>query len=530
MDIGSLHAGESALLRAWQLGDTTDLAESADRTIRAAFIERVLVDTGESRPSGIRAVRLAGAVIDGALDLRGARVEYPLALENCEFTSSLMLQEARLLNLSLRGSQVPGLDLEGIEIDGSLWMDHLVSTAEVMLRGAHIGGSLHLRNAKLINEQGKRIALNASRIRVSGAVFCTDAEVHGQIRLISARIDGTLSLRGVKLSLPDKTSLQAERVEVGESIYLDKSFEAEGRVLLNNARVGLSIHSVGARLTRPDLSAGSTSLRANRVTVGRNITCTEGFSVDGAVDIVSAAISGELSFEGMTNGGRSHSLNLSGTTAEIINLNFGDSSYTELNLRNAHTTVLVDSVDSWPATIALDGFTYTRLQPVGPVSPQKRINWLRRAKDGYAPQPYEQLIAAYRGVGLEEDARRVALAKQRERRRTLGVPGRIWGWFLDVTVGYGFRTWLAGVWLCLLTAIGTFAFARDLPESVMNKPPAFEPVVYTLDLLLPIIDFGQQSAWRFSGTLQWIAWLLVVAGWLLTTSVVAGITRVLNRN
>ena len=39
-------------------------------------------------------------------------------------------------------------------------------------------------------------------------------------------------------------------------------------------------------------------------------------------------------------------------------------------------------------------------------------------------QPYEQLTAAYRRAGREEDAREIAIAKQRARRRTLPMPGR----------------------------------------------------------------------------------------------------------
>jgi hypothetical protein len=58
----------------------------------------------------------------------------------------------------------------------------------------------------------------------------------------------------------------------------------------------------------------------------------------------------------------------------------------------------------------------------------------------------------------------------------------------------------------------------------------FNPFFYTLDLLLPIISYGQQSAWNPVGVNQWLAYVLITAGWLLATSVAAGITRVLTRN
>ena len=53
--------------------------------------------------------------------------------------------------------------------------------------------------------------------------------------------------------------------------------------------------------------------------------------------------------------------------------------------------------------------------------------------------------------------------------------------------------------------------------------PTFNPLAYTLDVLLPIVDLGQKSAWQPQGpTLYW-SWALTLAGWVLTTAVVAGL-------
>ena len=86
-------------------------------------------------------------------------------------------------------------------------------------------------------------------------------------------------------------------------------------------------------------------------------------------------------------------------------------------------------------------------------------------------------------------------------------------------------------WLLALLIIGTVVFSVSPPGPLKaGEAPHFNAFIYTLDLLLPIIDFGQQSAWNPAGTEQWLAYLLIVAGWLLATSVAAGITRVLTRN
>lgn len=51
-----------------------------------------------------------------------------------------------------------------------------------------------------------------------------------------------------------------------------------------------------------------------------------------------------------------------------------------------------------------------------------------------------------------------------------------------------------------------------------------------LDVLLPIVDLGQEKAWRPLGAAQYRAWALTGLGWVLTTAVVAGLTRVLRRD
>jgi hypothetical protein len=96
-----------------------------------------------------------------------------------------------------------------------------------------------------------------------------------------------------------------------------------------------------------------------------------------------------------------------------------------------------------------------------------RLDWLVRDQRGYAPQPYEQLAAVYRKAGRDEDARRISIAKQRARRRTIALPSRLWKLLLDILVGYGYRTWLAGLWLLAWWAVGTLVFAVAYPDDLM---------------------------------------------------------------
>jgi hypothetical protein len=99
-----------------------------------------------------------------------------------------------------------------------------------------------------------------------------------------------------------------------------------------------------------------------------------------------------------------------------------------------------------------------------------------------------------------------------------------------VTVGYGFRPVWAAAWLAGLLAVGTAVFGPHPPAPLKaDEHPPFNALFYTLDLLLPIIDFGQEKAFKPAGWHQWLAYALVIAGWVLATTIAAGITRTLSR-
>jgi hypothetical protein len=58
----------------------------------------------------------------------------------------------------------------------------------------------------------------------------------------------------------------------------------------------------------------------------------------------------------------------------------------------------------------------------------------------------------------------------------------------------------------------------------------WRPFFYTLDLLLPVISYGQQMAFAPTGAYQWLSYALITAGWVLATTIITGISRALYRN
>ena len=59
------------------------------------------------------------------------------------------------------------------------------------------------------------------------------------------------------------------------------------------------------------------------------------------------------------------------------------------------------------------------------------------------------------------------------------------------------------VWLLGLLLVGTVVYGIHHPQPTEpGKPPTFDALIYTLDLLLPIIDFGQEQAFSPGGAYQ----------------------------
>ncbi|MQA85338.1 MAG: hypothetical protein GEV03_12105 [Streptosporangiales bacterium] len=100
----------------------------------------------------------------------------------------------------------------------------------------------------------------------------------------------------------------------------------------------------------------------------------------------------------------------------------------------------------------------------------------------------------------------------------------------DLAVAYGYQPWRAVGWMALLLTAGTVLYSRTPPPPLKaGEAPHFNAVIYTLDLLLPIVDLGQERAFNPAGTQQWFSYLLIAAGWILATTIAAGVARVLSR-
>ena len=381
-------------------------------------------------------------------------------------------------DLPAHGGQPRAVRLRGARITGPLDLQERALAIPLSLQDCHIEQPVNLNEATApaVRLPGCHLpALTARQLRTTGDVQLGDGfTTRGQVHLAGAHIGGQLNLTRAVLENGNRTALDGNGLTVEQGMVCSQGFSAHGEVKLAGAHIGGQLNLTAATLTNEN----GTALDGNGLTVDRDMVCSQGFSAHG-----------------------------------------------EVNLVNAKVGSFLDDPASWPLTMRLRGFVYDTLDN-DQASVRQRLDWISRDAGGYVPQVYDQLATAYRNAGREGEARRVAIAKQRRRRNALNPLN--WLWY--ATVGYGYRTWLAGAWLVAFLAVGTWMFSRAHMIATSAHPPAFHPFAYAVDVIVPIVGLGQKSAWEPQGTALYWSWALTGAGWVLTTAVVAGLTGILKRD
>ena len=573
-------------------GEKIDAAEGygwgRDRVVRAeVIVALVAIGCCEDHPVHYRGLRLRGALITDMLDLMCATLAHPLWLDECYFEKPVALTSVDAKTISLEGSCVPRVDaawLTTVESSGYLNFERLRASGTVNVACAHIGGYLSLSGAELRADVDRRhgVALKADGLAVDGSVYAQATKdnrrftAKGQVNLVGAHIGGDLDLTGANLTATkadedNGIALMAHGLIVDGSVYAqatkdNRRFTAKGQVNLVGAHIGGLLNLSGASLTaaRAEDDGGAVALLADRLAVKGSgymrAAKDKPFTVNGHVSLLGAHIGGQLDLSGAkVSSGALQGYHLRVDQALFLE---GATIGNWADLSAASVASLEDDdKTAWPGDVRLDGFTYETLPETRDPNPSRdaigrRIDWVRGSDRGYTPGPWEQLRRVYRQAGMASQAQLVGMEQQRVR---LGsIAGRAkkagrrwyeravygWSWLLDSTVGYGFRTWRVLRWLASVYAAGLVVFLAAWIEGgilpVSDTARVFAVGWYTLDVLVPLIDLGQQKMWLPNPgafPTPWAGWLVVgwywvtiIAGWLLGTVAVAGLTGVIRRD
>jgi len=510
----------------------------------------------------------------GALALDGSRfpgIEAP----NLEVNSDLGLsrvRSSRTVNLTgahfhrdvrLRGAQLShgedqevALAADHLVVDGSVTCDGGFEAAgTVTMAAARVNGAVRLDGARITADGQQKVAFYGDGMTVGHDFSAAGLSAEGEVRLIDVSIASTLELRGAKLTNGNGVALRLDRAEILSSLYCDNGFQATGDITAIGAHVKGSVYLNRAEIGRPVPASGAAepertgvALRLVRARIDGDFGCWESFVAHGTIDLSRLSVGGEFTLVTTDLGGYP-------TAADLTNGRFatlaisGQPPVGLLDFTKAKTDFFRDGpAHREKGAIILDEFEYNSIQMTH-VTVEQRKQWLLRAMeasrkkpggdtDGYLPQPYDQLAEAYRRAGNDYDARRIQLAKYRQRNHTTGWDRwyiKLWNVLQDGVIGYGYAPMRALVWLIGLFVLGVLLFrygTRPFPISGMRGSFSLNNSVgYTIDLILPASALDERQVWQSSNGLGEVAAAsLVIFGWLLTATVFAAAARVLQRN
>lgn len=377
---------------------------------------------------------------------------------------------------------------------------------------------------------------------------------YGRIRGLNLRASITGPITGITATVEGDVTL---------------TFGTYGQVLFNRASIDGSLDFSAARVESIDPPAVS----AVEASIGSDAVFHQGFSTNGIVDFRLAKVGRALSFNharffgDQDNGLNAERASIQGTLYWVaITL----TPRTQLDLEDARARELWDDQSSWPApgNLMLNGFEYDGFGAESPCTATSRLQWLARQPGGYRPQPYAELAKALAASGENEDAIAVEIAQRVDQRREGGLSrsARAWNAMLQATIGYGFRPMRALWWILAFVMLGTILFGwgysvravsptdeaayESFIQSGTTPPhyPRFNAFVYSLENFLPVVDLHQGEYWRpnpsygtegrkhsevedrrYSGTLlRWYLWIHILAGWILTPLLAAGLSGLIH--
>lgn len=568
------------------------------RHVRGSFLRWILNDEAATSLFDKDGLQVASAIIDGDVDLDSSDIRHNLIFDDCVLTKGIHFESAKICTVRILDSTVNGpLVFENAVVHGDIDLSRGFTTASyVSAYGAQVSGDVLMKGAQLLGEHlAFSLSLNIADIK--GIVNCSNLTCNGPVLILGAKVgyeflgDGakfnsTVTMAGTtigvnlnlvnvhstlpetvdQLSNPNIVGIDLSRVNVGGSVYLSgsnlqvrpTSLSLQGAVIAGDVFLTADLQASGAinmsetRLKQAVYAENSklVDLRTNDAQLGKLMVLASeitGLETNGAQI-------GEFGWAGIINPTRA-----------------------TLNLSNTHIKTFKDEQNSWPSAghLKIIGLVYDDIELKVPKDrtsasiqskhsgndPDDRIAWLhlQNREDQVASQPWMQLAQYVQNVGNPAGAKKVLYTMK-----------RIQAWSESYLTGFkssvpdyiGENPWRITYFIGVLWLFGSVIFwrARRMNEKAMaprekdayddfsrndtrpSQLPPFNPIVYTLENVLPVVKFGQDDAWAPNPQLDapsrkgWKRWLprfsynwlafarlvLIILGWALAL-ILAGV-------
>jgi len=381
----------------WDSDCTIDARAICQLAVGDVLLETEVPPTARTEP-----ILVCGALIHGALDLRGMTIKRDIWLEKCAFDQQVQLSDSKTKTISLRGSHLAeGLRAKRATIKGSLFLtDGFVAEGEVNLEDVTIERNLDCGGGKFIYKKHKDDKF---------ALMADNAKIGGDVRL------NVLSSGDAIAADPNMNFVSRGGVHL-TGVTVTGDFDCSGGSFCNGGGVAID--------------AGGLSCR--------NLHLGGNFTAEGEVNFIGVRTKGQVTCNGgkfSNAGGDALVLRFADIGSILLFENANDANVKRepasiqgrLDLHHANCREFRDSKHAWPKKkkLLLDGFTYERFDDC-PTNWKTRKEWLElqpKARDGsLRQQPWTQAIKVLRDMGYERDSIELAICRERALAQSNRVP------------------------------------------------------------------------------------------------------------
>ena len=261
-------------------GDPRDISNPGDwapeRRIRGAILADLLLDLGASKSNQVRTLTLRGVVITGQLQIEHAEVLPAVNFERCFFEGSVGAQFSRFNSVRFHECHLEAIDAQCAHFTGVLAITSSIVRTSLRFVGANVKAFLTLRGTNIRPSRGDSV--NAERISVGQSLLMDQTfRASGKVHLTGATIGGDLVLAGGQFHNPSGTAIEADSIRVVGNLFMSDSFQAFGEVRLIDANIAGQFKCSAARFHHPD----GIALFADSVSVKGHVMLDQGVRASG---------------------------------------------------------------------------------------------------------------------------------------------------------------------------------------------------------------------------------------------------------
>ncbi|MCI5164957.1 MAG: hypothetical protein D3903_02430 [Candidatus Electrothrix sp. GM3_4] len=357
-------------------------------------------------------ISIPGAIIEGSLICTGGKF-FDIYAKNISVKGDVCLDaqssnpnnyfqsvgKVSLCNADINGSlrcsggEFVDIDAENISISGDACLTYGFKASYVLLTNSKIDGSLKCTEGELVD-------LVADNMSVKGDVYLNHGfNSVGHVLLKGSEINGSL-----KCSEGEFCYLLAPEVSVRGSVLLNHYFICSGSVLLDNAQIAGTLDCFNGVFSNPE--PDSVAIAAEHLLV--NNIYLDCLCVDGRLNFYGAEVKNTF---------RNRNIIIPNIYRKTKWESGGGVCIDHVSAKN----FLLDW-DAWPAqkNLSVLGFAYQHIEiqkegvRVYDFEVKNAFKWLDLIpKKSFHPQPYEQLASVLKKSGLEKEAQKIQIKKNK---------------------------------------------------------------------------------------------------------------------